>query len=73
MGGLKGIGLMGNMMGMGWKHGQGGADIGANTGKVLGMDLGSIGSLRVMYMLGNGLMDKVTGVEFILVRMEAGM
>lgn len=73
MAGLKGIGLMASMMGMGSKHGQGGADIGANTGKVLGMDLGFIGSLQVMYMLGNGLMDKVTAVEFILVRMGAGM
>lgn len=70
---MKGIGLMGSMMVMGLKHGQGGADIGDNIGKDLGMDLGFIGFIQVMYMLGNGLMDKVMGVEFILVRTGAGM
>lgn len=37
------------------------------------MDLGSIGFILVMFMLGNGLMGRVMGVEFIHVRMGAVM
>ena len=37
------------------------------------MELGCIGSSLVMFMLESGLMGSVMGVEYILVRMGAGM
>ena len=50
-----------------------GADIGANIGKILGMDLGFISFIPQMFMQVSGLMGKVIDVEFILVRMGVDM
>lgn len=64
---------MENMMGMEWRRGLEGAGIEGSTGRDLGTDLGCIGFIREMFMLGSGLVDRVMGVEFIPVRMGAGM
>jgi hypothetical protein len=73
MGGMKGIGLMRNMMGMELRHGRKGAGIAGSIGWDWGMGLGCIGSTPAMCMLESGLMGSVMGVEFILVRMGASM
>ena len=70
---MKVIGLMGNMMAMEWKLGLEGVDIEGNIGKDSDMDLVCIGFIPAMFMLVNGLMDKLMAVEFILVRMGVGM
>ena len=70
---MKGIGLMGNMMTMEWKLGLEGVDIEGNIGKDSDMDLVCIGFIPEMFMLVNGLMDKLMAVVFILVRMGVGM
>ena len=67
------IGLMGNMMGMGWKRGQEVVVIVGTIGKALGMDSGCIGFTQVMFMLANGQMGRVMGVEFIPARMVVDM
>lgn len=64
---------MPSMMDMGSKLGLEGVDTEASTGKVLGMDLESIGSIQGMFMLVNGQMARAMVVEFILVRMAAAM
>ncbi|KAK9177033.1 hypothetical protein WN944_029052 [Citrus x changshan-huyou] len=64
---------MANMMGMESRLGPEGADIGANIGKILGMDLGFISFIPQMFMQVSGLMGKVMDVEFILVRMGVDM
>ncbi|XP_024034131.1 uncharacterized protein LOC18035663 isoform X2 [Citrus clementina] len=64
---------MANMMGMESRLGPEGADIGANMGKILGMDLGFISFIPQMFMQVSGLMGKVMDVEFILVRMGVNM
>lgn len=67
------IGLMGSMMVMGLKHGQGVAGIGGNIGRVFGMVSVFIGFILVMYMLGNGLVGRAMVVGFIPARMVVGM
>lgn len=66
-------GSMENMMDMESRLGPEGADIEANIGKALGMDLGFIGFIPEMFMQVSGLMGRVMDVEFILVRMGADM
>lgn len=44
-----------------------------SIGRVLDMVLECIGFTLVMFMLGNGLMDRLMGVEFIPVRMGVDM
>lgn len=67
------IGLMESMMVMELRHGPEAAGIEGSTGRALGMALECIGFILVMFMLGNGLVDKAMDVEFILVRMVADM
>ena len=64
---------MGSMTAMGWKRGQEEAGIVGSIGRVLGMDLGFIGSILGMFMQESGLMGRVMDVEFIPVRMEVDM
>lgn len=70
---MKGTGLMGSMMVLGWRLGQEGVGIEGSIGKALGMGLVYIGFIQVMYMQENGQMGRVMGVEFIHVKMVAGM
>lgn len=70
---MKVIGLMGSMMVMGLRRGQGGVDTGANIGKDLGMVLEFIGFIQGMFMQENGQMARVMGVGCIPVMMVADM
>ncbi|XP_038976875.1 phosphatidylinositol 4-phosphate 5-kinase 5-like [Phoenix dactylifera] len=63
MEGMRVIGLMGSMMGMGWRAGQGGADTGDNTGWVCVMDSGCISSIMEIAMPGSGSAGRAMGVE----------
>lgn len=67
------IGLMGSMTAMGWRRGRGEVDIGVSIGRALGMVLEYIGFTQATCMLGSGPTVKVMVVEFIHVRMVAGM
>lgn len=64
---------MASMMDMGLRRGQGAAGIGGSIGRGLDMVLVYIDFILGMFMLGNGQMGRVMGVEFILARMVAGM
>lgn len=64
---------MGNMMATELRLGQEVADIEDSIDRGLGMVLGFIDFILVMYMLGSGLVGKAMGAEYIHVRMEAAM
>nr|GMC89428.1 uncharacterized protein LOC112519506 isoform X2 [Ipomoea batatas] len=70
---MKVIGLMGSMMVMELRRGQGGAGIEANIGKDLGMVLEFIGFIQGMFMQENGQMGRVMGVGCIPVMTVADM
>lgn len=61
---------MASMMAMESRRGREEAVTVDTIGRASGMDLAFTGFIRVMFMLGNGLMGRVMGVECILVRME---
>ncbi|RVW15009.1 hypothetical protein CK203_090418 [Vitis vinifera] len=59
--------------GYGWRLGRGEAGTAVSIGRVSGMGLECIDFILVMYMLGNGRMGKVMGVEPILVKTVVDM
>lgn len=61
------------MMAMEWRLGPEGADTAGSTDRVSGMDLGFIGFIQEMFMLGNGRTGRAMAVEFIPVRMAVDM
>lgn len=64
---------MASMMVMGWRLGRGEAGTEVSIDRVSGMGLECIDFILVMYMLGNGRMGKVMGVEPILVKTVVDM
>ena len=70
---MRGIGWMGSMMDMELRLGLGGAGIGDSIARGFDRGLGCIGFIQGMFMLENGLMGRVMGVECILVRTGVGM
>lgn len=67
------IGSMRSMMVMGWRRGREEAGIAASTGRVSGMDMGSIGSTPETSTPESGRAGRAMGVEFIPVRMGVDM
>ena len=64
---------MGSMTGMGWRLGRGEAATEGSIGRVSGMGSECIDFILVMFMLANGLMGRVMGVEPILVKTVVDM
>lgn len=69
----RGIGLMGSMMGMGWRAGQGGVDTGDTTGRVCGTGLGCISSIMDIAIPASGSAGRAMGMECRLALMGAAM
>ena len=70
---MREIGLMRSMMAMASRRGPGEADIAGSIGGDCGTELGFIGFILVMFMLGSGLMGSAMAVELTPVRMGVGM
>lgn len=71
--GTRGIGLMGSMMGMGWRDGRGGVDTRDATGRGCGTDSGCTGSITGITTPGSGSAGKATGRECSLALMGAAI
>ena len=73
MGGMREIGLMGSMMGMGLRAGLGVAGTGGNIVKVFDTVMGFIGSIQGIAMLGSGVMGRAMVLECRVALMGAVM